>query len=118
MRWLFGQVMGIEMPERLAPPESPPELDLSLYEGVFERLGFRTRISAGEGGLTMETVNTKPLAEEFQLPPAPLAAVDAERFLQRDPWGVWQPVVFSEFEAGRPRYLYAGRVARRVDGPA
>jgi hypothetical protein len=66
----------------------------------------------------IETVNTQPLSDGFQLPPAPLAAVDAEVFLQRDPWGMWQPVVFSEFERARPRYLYTGRVARRVDDPA
>jgi CubicO group peptidase (beta-lactamase class C family) len=118
MRWLYGQRMGIELPERAKPPETPPEFDLSRYEGVYERLGFRTTISRGENGLTQETVNTRPLSEGFQLPPAPMFAVDESVFLQRDPWGLYQPVVFSEFEGGRPRYLYMGRVARRAEDPA
>jgi len=115
MRWLFGEVLGVAVPPRPQPPESPPDIDLTPYEGVYERTGFRTIVRVHDGALTAENVNTGPLADAaVQFPPSPLHAVSETLFLQRDPTGVFQPVVFSEFEQGRPRYMYAGRVARRV----
>jgi CubicO group peptidase (beta-lactamase class C family) len=120
MRWLFGQTMGVEVPPRPMPPESPPEIDLTPYEGVYERLGFRITIALSGGVLSVQTVNTGPLATAAdQFPAQPMYAADSSVFLLRSPLGTFQPVVFSEFDSeGRPRYMYAGRVARRVVGQA
>jgi CubicO group peptidase (beta-lactamase class C family) len=118
--WFFGQILGMEMPARPAPPELAPDIDLGPYAGLYERLGFRTTISLRGGALMAQTVNTGPLATDGdQLPEAPMFAVDRSLFVQQNPWGLFDPVVFSDFDnAGRPRYMYAGRVARRIDEPA
>jgi CubicO group peptidase (beta-lactamase class C family) len=117
MRWLFGEVLGVEMPQRPMPPESPPAIELARYAGVYERLGFRTTVELRDGGLSAQMVNTGPLAASgVQLPPAPLHALDESVFVQRDVVGQYQPVVFSEFVGGKPRYLFSGsRVSRRAE---
>jgi CubicO group peptidase (beta-lactamase class C family) len=117
MRWLFGQVLGIEMPPRPQPPETAPQIELGPYAGVYERLGFRITITEDDGKLMVQTVNTGPLATaEDQLPPTPMYPVDESLFVQQVPIsGIFQNVVFSDFdERGRPRFMFAGRVARRV----
>jgi hypothetical protein len=101
------------------PPESPAQIDLEPYTGVYDRLGFRTTISLKDGRLVMESKNTMASAANApQLPPSQLVPVDESLFLQHDPWGRYVPVVFSEFEGGRPRYLFASRVARRAGDAA
>jgi hypothetical protein len=114
-RWLFGK-LGIELPPRLRPPDQPASLDLSLYAGVYERTGLRIEVSERDGSLYARYTNTGPLASlDGELPPRPLVPVDASSFVQEGVIpGTYEPVRFSGFEAGRPRYLLAGRVARRV----
>jgi len=118
MRWLFEQVMGVEMPPRPAPPESPAQLDLEPYAGEYERLGFKISIALKDGVLATTTVNTGPLATDAdRFPATPMYAVDRSLFVQKTPLGTFQPVVFSEFDSeGHPRYMFASRVARRVAG--
>jgi CubicO group peptidase (beta-lactamase class C family) len=119
MRWLFGEAMGIEMPARLRPPEQPAQLDLAPYIGVYERTSLRVEITQRDGRLYASYKNTgalAPLDEQGDMPPMPLIPVDASKFVQEGPIpGVCQPVTFSQFEAGKPRYFIAGRVARRAD---
>jgi len=116
MRWLFGQTLEIAMPERPRPPEARVEIDLAPYAGVYERVSARIEVSESEGRLFARATNTGALANlQPPLPPLELHAVDASLFLQHEPYtGTYQPVTFSQFEDGRPRYLFAGRVARRV----
>jgi len=118
MRWLFEETMGVEVPPRPEPPESPPAFDLAPYAGVYERLNVRTTVALHEGALTAQTVESGALAASGdQFPAAPLVPVDRSLFLQWTPLMVYQPVVFSEFDAeGRPRYMFANRVARRAAG--
>jgi CubicO group peptidase (beta-lactamase class C family) len=117
MRWLFGQVMGIEMPARPQPPEPAIDLDLAPYVGTYERLGFRFEIAEHDGRLQMLTVNTGPLASlDPRMLASELVPVEPGLFLDRNPWvGAYQPVVFSGMEDGRMRYMQATRVARRVE---
>ena len=118
-RWLFGQVLGIELPARPEPPETPPALDFAPYEGVYERLGFKFTIAQRDGGLVLETQAEESVADQSMLPPAPLVPVNRSLFLQRSFTGQYQPVVFSDFDAnGRPRYMFNMRVARRVETSA
>ncbi len=116
MRWLFGQNLGIEMPQRPQPPEERPELDLAPYVGVYDRVSFRTEVTLQDGQLMVRYINTGPLAgTEEQQPAMALHPVNATQFLQQNPYlGFYQPVTFSGFEDGRPQYVFAYRVARRV----
>ena len=116
MSWLFGQSLGIEMPERPRPPEPAVQIDLKPYIGVYEQLGLRREVEEHEGRLTMRVVNTGPLAGVMpQLPPSDLIAVEPGLFLERSPIGRFVPVTFSGGDdQGRAPYLYATRVARRV----
>jgi CubicO group peptidase (beta-lactamase class C family) len=116
MSWLFGQSLGIDMPERPRPPEPAVEIDLKPYIGVYEQLGLRREVEEHEGRLTMRVVNTGPLADVMpQLPPSDLIAVEPGLFLERSPIGRFVPVTFSGGDdQGRALYLYATRVARRV----
>jgi hypothetical protein len=69
----------------------------------------------------VQTVNTGPLATaEDQLPSTPMYPVDKSVFVQQVPIsGIFQNVVFSDFdEHGRPRFMFASRVARRVEEAA
>jgi CubicO group peptidase (beta-lactamase class C family) len=115
--WLFGQHLGIEMPERPTPPESPPEIDVRPYVGVYERLGLRINIAERDGVLSATYTSTGPLADmQPELPPMDLVPVERALFVERNPYlGTFEPVTFSGFENGRPRYFFSGRVARRVD---
>jgi CubicO group peptidase (beta-lactamase class C family) len=116
MRWLFAETMGVEMPPRPQPPATPPAMDLAPYTGVYRRLGFELTVSERDGGLMIETQAIESLADSAMLPPSPLTPVDQSLFLMRDFTGQYQPVVFSGFDdAGRPRYLFNMRVARRAD---
>jgi CubicO group peptidase (beta-lactamase class C family) len=116
MRWLFDEVMGVTMPERARPPDQPPAFDLAPYAGIYERRGVRHEVTPSDAALAMKTVNTAPIDDEVgQFPPAPLIPVDESMFLFRSPLGTWDPVVFSGFAGGHPRYIYSGgRVARRM----
>jgi CubicO group peptidase (beta-lactamase class C family) len=114
--WLFQEVLGIETPPRPKPPEEAPKLDLGPYTGTYEKIGTRTTIKLDGGALTVEYVGTGPLPSQQQ-PPMRLLPVSAELFLQHEPnMNVFQPVVFSEFESGRPRFAFTSfRVSRRID---
>jgi hypothetical protein len=109
-------VLGIELPGRPKPPDEQPKLDLALYTGTYEKIGSRWIVSAKDGELTVQTVSTSPLPAPEQ-PPMRLIPVSRELFLEYEAnMNVYQPLVFSEFEDGRPRFAFsASRIARRVD---
>jgi hypothetical protein len=60
--------------------------------------------------------STSPLPS-IEQPEMTLMPVSKELFLLHEPYtNTFQPVIFSAFEAGRPRYSFAShRVARRID---
>lgn len=116
--WLFEGLAGLKMATVPEPPPAPPRLPLARYTGTYERLGVR-QIVAQEGGcLVMRTEITDQIPPELRpLWPLPrevkLRPIDHERFAARL-GGVNDVVMFLEFEAGRPGYLFfAGRAARR-----
>jgi CubicO group peptidase (beta-lactamase class C family) len=119
IEWLFGDVLGVELPPRPVPPATIPQFDLAPYVGIYERLGLRFDVTLRDGGLiTTATATAVPAddpAEAFQ--PQSLTPVDDTAFLEYEPrLNTYTPIAFSGFEGGRPRYLLsgAGRVARRV----
>jgi hypothetical protein len=44
----------------------------------------------------------------------PLHPASETLMLQEPVQGFFQPVTFSDFDGGRPQYLYTGRVYRRI----
>jgi hypothetical protein len=116
MAWLFQEVCGVETPGRPKPPDDPPKLDLAPYAGTYEKVGMRTTIQQEDGALTVKYKGTGPLPEVEQ-PAMRLIPVDDRLFLQHEPnMNIYQPVVFSEFDGGRPRFVFtSSRISRRVD---
>jgi hypothetical protein len=115
MRWLFGEVAGIETPARPQPPDDPPQIDLAPYAGVYEKVGTRTTISLRDGALWVKYVATGPLPSP-DMPEQRLVPVSQGSFLQQElvP-GIFSHVSFHNFEDGQPEYYYASyRLARRT----
>jgi CubicO group peptidase (beta-lactamase class C family) len=117
MRWLFKEGPGVELPPNPKPPETPFAVDAARYAGVYDRLGFRTEIVERDGRLSARTSNTTALAAlNAQMPAVDLIPVSETVFLQKDAYAeIYTPIVFSQFEDGRPRYLWSTRASRRVD---
>ena len=116
-RWLFDELAGVQ--PALAPkvPAAPPTLNLERYAGTYERLGVRNTVTVEGAELVMRAEPTGTLAEMQQSlpppPPADLRPIDKERFGAKVN-GVDAVIVFSEFERGRPTYLFGGRAAKRM----
>jgi CubicO group peptidase (beta-lactamase class C family) len=116
MRWLFG-LYGVELPRRPQPPEITPDLDLAAYVGTYEKLEMRAEITVTDGRLSLEFTNTGPLAGIAPAqPPMPLLPVDESLMLQMPAPNFYQPMTFSHFKDGKPKYFFTGRVYKRVEG--
>jgi CubicO group peptidase (beta-lactamase class C family) len=113
--WLFNEVFGIETPGRPKPPDDAPALDLARYAGKYEKVGTDVIIELNGDSLTSQYINTGPLPGPQQ-PAMRLFPVNEALFLEHESnMNVFQPIVFSGFEDGRPRYCFAShRLARRV----
>jgi hypothetical protein len=115
MRWLFG-LYGVELPRRPQPPEITPDLDLAAYVGTYEKLEMRAEITVTDGRLSLEFTNTGPLAGIAPAqPPMPLLPVDESLMLQMPAPNFYQPMTFSHFKDGKPKYFFTGRVYKRVE---
>jgi len=116
-RWLFEELAGVTMSGVPKAANPPPALDLDRYAGTYERLGVRYRVQAQPPGLAMHVEVSGELADLEQRrptqPPIILRPIDSERFVARID-GTDSVVAFLAPERGRPRYLFTGRVARRV----
>ena len=114
--WLFDELAGVTMPRVAQPPAAPPELDLSVYAGRYERLSQEYSVEVDGTDLMMTATLTGPLAEKMGGEPQKLRLrpIDRERFYVKMPAGEAH-VVFQDFDKnGRPAYLFMGRVAPRV----
>jgi CubicO group peptidase (beta-lactamase class C family) len=115
MRWLFG-LYGVEMPRRPEPPGTAPDIDLEPYVGTYEKVEMRAEITLAGGQLSLEFTGTGPLASVGPArPPMPLFPVDDSLMLQMPAPNFYQPMTFSHFEDGRPKYFFTGRVYKRAE---
>lgn len=115
MRWLFG-LHSVEIPRRPEPPAMPPDIALAPYVGVYEKVDMRCEITLVDGQLWLDFTGTGPLAAMGPAqPPMPLFPVDEALMLQKVAENFYAPMTFSQFEGGKPRYFFAGRVYRRAD---
>ncbi|HET6793109.1 MAG TPA: serine hydrolase domain-containing protein [Acidimicrobiales bacterium] len=117
-RWIFEDILGMRMPTVPKPSEPAPDVALDRYAGVYERLGLRLHVTAEGGELVVQSEPTGAMARMQMGPPPPpvrLRPLDGERFYAKV-GGADAIVVFSDFERGRPGYLFMGRLARRGPG--
>jgi CubicO group peptidase (beta-lactamase class C family) len=117
-REIFAEVTGVDLPEPLAPPETPVEVDITPWLGTYERTSVRMEVLAGDDGPRLRTTVTGPLAalraeptEEY-----PMVAVGPDLFVVRAPeTETWVPVLFYTL-AGGARYVHHGaRATPKVD---
>jgi hypothetical protein len=114
-RWLFDELADVQPAFAPKVPAVSPVLNLERYAGTYERLGVRNTLDVEGAELVMRSELTGSMAELQNEPPPPvrLRPIDEERFGGKVN-GVETVIVFSEFERGRPTYLFSGRAARRV----
>ncbi|MEV7095229.1 serine hydrolase domain-containing protein [Amycolatopsis sp. NPDC051045] len=107
----IGTELGTVTPPELPTPEPALELDLSRYEGVYERPGARYEVSAGDGTLCL-TLDLDPMQAAFLGRPArleyELLPVSPTQFLMpsADPLEDTQTVAIYDFTDGAARYLH------------
>jgi CubicO group peptidase (beta-lactamase class C family) len=115
-RWLFDTFAGVRVPSVPKPADPPPDLRLERYTGAYDRLGVRHDVQIDDGALVVHTEFTGAMAELQRgqnPPPARLRPLDDTSFVARMN-GMNTVVTFLDFQRGRPRYIFTGRVARRT----
>jgi hypothetical protein len=117
---LVPEVTGAQVPPALELPATPPPLDLSLYQGIYERLNVKIEIHESDGRLQGTMTYSGLLREISPKPSFDLEAtpIDATTFLLAaellpEP----MPMVFYAFDgAGRPGWMHAGARANKRIG--
>lgn len=122
-RKVFNEILNdlgaVTIPD-LPDPDPTLELDLSRYEGVYERPGTRFEVSAEDGKLHLTLVLDPMQAEFLQRPDRityDLLPVSETHFLMppTDPLEDTQTVAIYDFADGAARYLHTNcRVHPRV----
>jgi len=119
MRELFGDLFAeilaetadMQMPPRLEPAATPPQLDLSRYAGRYERVGVEMTISAGDDRLQLQVNVTSELAKAMgsnEQPPIDMLPVEEDLFVAKGPDDEsWTPAVFFRLDDGS-EYLHFG----------
>jgi hypothetical protein len=114
---VFWQEAGVVMPAPLQPPAAPPAVDPARYVGRYARESVEMRVGADDGGLTVLTRPTGPMAAampDYELAAVRLVPCELDVFVtqpQGQAPGV--PVVF--FEVDGQRYVHTGaRATPRV----
>ncbi|MFE0685756.1 serine hydrolase domain-containing protein [Streptomyces sp. NPDC058961] len=112
---LLASLHQLTVPEPLAPPTEPVDVDTAAYTGVYERAGSRIQVSSHGGGLRLRTEPTGMLVGLAQPRTLDLTAVDATTFVGRSNGdATWDAVVF-ENRPGGPSYLhYSGRATPKT----
>ncbi|GAA5069109.1 CubicO group peptidase (beta-lactamase class C family) [Thermocatellispora tengchongensis] len=105
---LFGELLGVTPPPVLGPPQTPVEVDVERYAGVYERAGARITLAAADGRLNLHMEATGALAGlqppmDFELIP-----VNETTFVGRpENEPQWISAVFYELADGSP-YVHMG----------
>jgi CubicO group peptidase (beta-lactamase class C family) len=116
VREVVRDLTGVELTAPVVPPQPPPRVDVTPYEGTYERTGVRLEVrDGGERGARLRVVAAAPVEgverepKEFHLVPVREAV-----FAYRQPGHrTWASVVFYDVN-GRP-YVHTGlRATPRV----
>jgi CubicO group peptidase (beta-lactamase class C family) len=117
---LLSDLAGTSVPPIPQKPETPPEIDLSLYAGKYERLSITVDLHVEDGELAGTVTLSGSLAEMVPDPvtKVTLVPIDATTFLEySEGEEIPNPAVFYAFEDGKPGYLHTGaRAHPRVTG--
>ena len=108
---LLQDLAGVEVPATPAAPDTPLGLDLSAYAGTFERLGVKAEFTADDGRLSGTLTMSGPLASMLPNPVQQVTAtpVDDSLFLAvMEGAETPTPLVFFDFQDGRPQYFHMG----------
>ncbi|MFD7063499.1 serine hydrolase [Streptomyces sp. NPDC059906] len=112
---LLHELHDVRVPDPLAPPAKPVEVDVAGFTGVYERAGSRIRVACHEGGLRLSTQPTGMLVGLAQPRTLDLTAVDANTFVGRcDTDSMWDAVVFENRPDGRSYLHYSGRATPKA----
>ncbi|MEO3927757.1 serine hydrolase [Micromonosporaceae bacterium B7E4] len=109
-REIFAELAEVAVPPSLAPPQNPVTADISRHVGEYERAGVRMAVLDSDGGPTLRTTVTGPLAELVPEPTQEYAMVPVaeDLFAVREPeTRTWVPVSFYRLPSGE-RYLHFG----------
>lgn len=116
---IFTELASVHPPQPLAPPENPPEVDITPHIGTYQRASMRIDVYQRDRQPTLQTTVTGLLAELLPEPTKelPLTPVDASGnlFCVRDPEvDTPTPVTFYTLPTGEP-YIHTGaRAATKV----
>ncbi|MBT2225684.1 beta-lactamase family protein [Nonomuraea sp. NEAU-A123] len=105
---LFAELDALTVPPRLGPPETPVQVEVDKYAGVYERAGFRTTLTVRDGDLWMYGEATGALAALQAPMEMKFIPVDEVTFVGRreeDP--EWMSAVFYRLADGSP-YIHVG----------
>ena len=119
---VFQQEAGVEVPALPGMPDTPPDIDLSVYEGTFKRLNVALDLRRNDkGGLTAKVTMSGPIAEmmpeEQRSREMFIYPVDTTLFLAKDDDSPQPtPLVFFDFDGDRPQRMHFGaRAMSRAD---
>lgn len=116
-REIFAELADVEMPEPLAPPDEPVEVDATAWVGTYERESVRTEVLRGDEGYRLRTTVTGPLAELMPDPVEeyPMVAVRENLFVVRPPdTQTWTPVTFYALPSGEQFVHFGARATPKV----
>jgi len=106
---LFSDLAGVRVPT-LPSPGPGVDVDLSAYEGTYERLHVSADVARLGDGLRATITSRGPLAQllppENQVRTVDLAPVDAALFIATEPHVGPRPLVFFDFDGTAPWRLH------------
>jgi CubicO group peptidase (beta-lactamase class C family) len=108
---VLGDLAGVSVPATPTAPETPLEMDLTPYEGHFERLNVTCDIEPDGHGMLATVTASGPLADISGDPTQKirLTPVDDSLFLAKmEKVEAPIPFVFYDFQDGVPQYIHFG----------
>src|SRR5690606_30292210 len=116
VREVVRELAGVEMTRPLVPPQPPPEVDLTPYEGTYERTGVRLDVWRAERGPRLRLTVTSPVPgldrEPKELDLVPVR--DALFAVRLPAVRTWTPVTFYRLADGTPYVHMGARATRKV----
>jgi CubicO group peptidase (beta-lactamase class C family) len=116
-REIFAELADVRMPERLGPPSTPVDVDVTPYLGVYERSSIRQEVHVDDQGPVMTVQVTGPLAEVLQEQDSHyrMVAVGPDLFVCQDPeTGNWIPATFYQLPTGEKYVHFGARATPRA----
>ncbi|GLW07100.1 hypothetical protein Misp01_22300 [Microtetraspora sp. NBRC 13810] len=105
---LFRELDGLTVPAQLGPPETPPQVDVERYAGVYERVGNRMTLSVTDGELSLFAEATGAMAGLSPSIEMRLVPVDETTFVgRREGAPDWVSAVFFQLPDGT-EYIHLG----------